>query len=166
MGGPLYFINVTIHVMAAMLWIGGMFFFALVGAPALREVEPPQMRARLFATLGRRFRKIGWIAIAILLLTGVGNLYFRGLLTSDAMFNVAFWQTRYGHTLAWKLTSVLAMLVVSAIHDFVSGPRASRAPAGSDEALRLRIHAARLARINAIIGLIVVIAAVRLARGG
>ena len=44
----LYFINVTIHVFAALLWLGGMFFLAAVGAPVLRRVEPPALRAELF----------------------------------------------------------------------------------------------------------------------
>ena len=36
----LYYINVTIHVLAAMLWLGGMFFLGAVGAPVLRAIEP------------------------------------------------------------------------------------------------------------------------------
>ena len=48
-----YLVNVTIHVFAALFWLGGMFFLALVGAPVLRKVEPPELRARLFQQLGR-----------------------------------------------------------------------------------------------------------------
>jgi copper resistance protein D len=76
----LYYVNVTIHVLAAMLWLGGMFFLGIVGAPALRSVEPPPLRQRLFQELGSRFRRIGWLAIAVLVTTGVFNLYFRGWL--------------------------------------------------------------------------------------
>jgi copper resistance protein D len=74
----LYYVNVTIHVLAAMLWLGGMFFLGIVGAPVLRSVEPPPLRQRLFQELGSRFRRIGWLAIAVLVTTGVFNLYFRG----------------------------------------------------------------------------------------
>jgi len=41
----MYYLNVTIHVLAAMVWLGGMLFFAAVGAPVLRKVESPQLRA-------------------------------------------------------------------------------------------------------------------------
>jgi len=58
------------------------------------------------------------------------------------------------------------MIVVSAVHDFWLGPLAGRLPAGTAEALRTRRRAAWLARINAIIGIVIVAAAVRLARGG
>jgi putative copper resistance protein D len=161
----LYLLNVTLHVLAAMLWLGGMFFLAVVGAPALREVEPPELRARLFAQVGR-FRGVGWAAIAVLVATGVGNLAFTGAFRGGAILRAELWATPYGHTLAWKLASVAAMIVVSAVHDFWLGPLAGRLPAGTPEALRMRRRAAWLARINAIIGILIVAAAVRLARGG
>jgi putative copper resistance protein D len=162
----LYYLNVTIHVLAALLWLGGMFFFALVGAPALRAIEPPEVRAKLFRVLGERFRTIGWWAIAILLVTGAINLHFRGWLTAEVWSNAAFWKSRMGMALAWKLGAVATMVALSAFHDFVAGPAASRLTPGSPAALEARRRAALLARVNAVMGLIVVIAAVRLARGG
>jgi uncharacterized membrane protein len=76
-----YFVSVTIHVLAAMLWLGGLLFLAAVGAPVLRRVEPASLRAELFERLGTQFRNVGWVAIAVLVVTGVANLYFRGLST-------------------------------------------------------------------------------------
>lgn len=162
--GLAYFSSVTLHVLAALLWLGGMFFLAVVGAPLLRGVEPPQLRQRLFQQLGMRFRTVGWIAIAILLVTGTLNLHFRGWL--PLMGRADFWRTAVGHTLALKLLAVTTMVTVSAIHDFIDGPRAGRAAPGSPRALRMRRRASIMARVNAIVGLVVVIAAVRLARGG
>jgi copper resistance protein D len=162
----LYFVNVTVHVLAAMFWMGGMFFLALVGAPALRAVESPELRQQLFQALGVRFRTAGWWAIGVLVVTGVINLHYRHWLQWHGLLgNPAFWRTGQGHTLALKLSTVAVMIVVSAVHDFVTGPRAGRARPGSPEARRLRTQAAWLARINAMLGLVVVIAAVRLARG-
>lgn len=62
--------------------------------------------------------------------------------------------------------AVAAMVTISALHDFVHGPRAGRAAPGSPEAIALRKRAALYARLNAILGVLLVIAAVRLARGG
>ncbi len=160
----LYFTNITIHVLAAMLWLGGMFFLAVVGAPVLREVESPALRQKLFQVLGERFRAVGWIAIAILLVTGTLNLYFRGWLSAVLSGNRAFWGTTTGIALAWKLAAVAVMVATSAIHDFVIGPRAGRVPPGSPEAIRLRRWSALGARLNAIVGLVLIVAAVRLAR--
>ncbi|HEX6308136.1 MAG TPA: DUF4149 domain-containing protein [Longimicrobiales bacterium] len=162
----MYFLNVTIHVFAALLWLGGMFFLAVVGAPVLRRVEPPELRAQLFRRLGEQFRLVGWIAIAVLLITGTLNLYFRGMLSLDVLGSSVFWTTPYGRALGWKLGAVTAMLIVQAVHDFGVGPSASRLAAGTPEMLATRRRAALLARLSALFGIIVVIAAVRLARGG
>ena len=163
----LYFASVTVHVLAAMLWLGGMFFLGVVGAPVLRAIEPPALRQRLFQQLGLRFRRAGWWAIAVLLATGVANLHLRGWLRWDGLLGApAFWRTSVGHALAAKLAAVLVMLVVSAVHDFVLGPAAGRAPSGSSAAAALRRRAAWLARINALVGVALVVAAVRLARAG
>ncbi|HEX6134672.1 MAG TPA: DUF4149 domain-containing protein [Longimicrobiales bacterium] len=162
----MYFLNVTVHVFAALLWLGGMFFLAVVGAPVLRRVEPPELRAQLFRRLGEQFRVVGWIAIAILLITGTLNLHFRGMLSLAVLGSGPFWGTPYGRALAWKLGAVTAMLIVQAVHDFAVGPAASRLAAGTPEMLAVRRRAALLARLSALFGIIVVIAAVRLARGG
>lgn len=160
----LYLLNVTVHVLAALLWLGGMLFLAAVGAPVLRTVEPPALRAELFRRLGQRFRTVGWIAIGALVATGILNLHFSAALSR--LNDAGFWGTRYGHALAWKLAAVAVMITISAVHDFVLGPRASSLRPGTPESLRARGRAAWLARINAVVGIVVVVAAVRLARGG
>jgi putative copper resistance protein D len=161
-----YWVSVTLHLLAALLWLGGTFFLAVVGAPVLRRVEPSELRAELFRRIGVAFRRVGWVSIAILLVTGVLNLHFRGLLRSSVLGSSLFWASRYGQALAWKLGCVAAMVVLSALHDFVVGPAASRYPAESAAALRNRRAAAWLARAGAAVGLVLVMAAVRLARGG
>lgn len=163
----LYYANVTIHVLAAMLWLGGMFFLGIVGAPVLRHIEPPPLRQRLFQELGSKFRSVGWSAIAVLVVTGVFNLYFRGWLHWRGVLGAReFWRTTTGHALVAKLVAVVLMISISAIHDFVHGPRAGRAQPGSPAAIAMRKRAALLARLNAMLGIVLVIAAVRLARGG
>jgi len=159
----LYYINVVVHVLAAVIWLGGLFFFALVGAPVLRSIEPAALRASLFQQLGERFRLVGWIAIGILLITGVLNLYFRGVLNAD-LWSPVFWGTRFGRFLGLKLAAILGMLVLQLFHDFQLGPAASRAPAGSEESIRLRRRAAVVARLSALLGLVILIAAVFLVR--
>ncbi|HPV77375.1 MAG TPA: hypothetical protein PLX31_20905, partial [Gemmatimonadaceae bacterium] len=62
----LYFTLVTLHILAAVTWIGGVLFIALVGAPALRTVEPPSLRTALWEAIGLRFRTVGWGAVILL----------------------------------------------------------------------------------------------------
>ncbi len=161
----LYHINITVHILAAFLWLGGLFFFGAVGAPVLRRVEPASLRKELFRQIGEQSRRVGWVAIAVLLVTGVLNLHFRGLLTWDVLGRASFWDGSYGTALAVKLFSVLGLLIGSAIHDFVIGPAAGRADPDSDEALRLRRLSAWTGRINALLGVVLIVAAVVLTRG-
>jgi hypothetical protein len=58
------------------------------------------------------------------------------------------------------------MVTLSAFHDFVHGPAASRSAPGSTAALAMRRRAALLGRVNAVLGAALVYFAVRLARGG
>ena len=162
----LYYLNVTIHVLAAMLWLGGMFFLGAVGAPVLRRIEPATLRVELFTRLGERFRVVGWWTIGVLLVTGTINLYYRGVLTGGVWADAGFWSSGYGTALGWKLGAVAVMVTVSGLHDFVFGPAAGRTKPGAPEAMALRRKAMMMARANAIVGVILVGAAVRLARGG
>jgi hypothetical protein len=65
-----------------------------------------------------------------------------------------------------KIVLVAVMLVLSAIHDFSLGPRASLLDPESPEAGRLRRLSVALARFNGVFALALVYVAVRLARGG
>jgi uncharacterized membrane protein len=160
-----YLWAVALHVLAATLWIGGMLFFALA-APVLRGVHDDALRAGLFDALGRRFRVVGWICVAALLLSGVAQLRMRG------WWGGGFWNadsllgTPVGRALLWKLVVVVSMVFVQALHDFRLGPRAGTAVPGSDEARALRRRAAGLARLNAVLAVLLVYIAVRLGRGG
>ena len=148
------------------MWLGGTFFLALVGAPVLRRVEPASLRSELFQRVGARFRIVGWVANAVLIGTGALNLELRGLLDAATLGDPEFWRRPFGRALAWKLGLVTTTVALAAVHDFVLGPRASRLPPGSPEALASRRAAAWLARGNAMLGIVLVAVAVRLSRGG
>jgi uncharacterized membrane protein len=160
----LYYLNITVHVLAALVWLGGMFFLALVGAPVLRSVENPELRQRLFDQLGYRFRSVGWIALGVLLVTGVVNLWYRGALSMAMWRDPGFTGSTWTKALEIKLAAVTVMLVVEAYHDWVLGPRAGQVKAGSPEAMALRKRASVFARVSALAGVVIILAAVRLAR--
>jgi putative copper export protein len=162
---PYYYVSVTAHVLAAMLWLGGMLFLAAVAAPVLRTVDP-ETRRTMYDRIGTRFRTVGWICIAVLVVTGIVNLWFRGFLHAGLLAEAAFWASPFGRALAWKLAMVGVMLVASALHDFWLGPAAGRHAPGTPAALRLNRAASWLARLNALAGIVLIVAAARLARGG
>jgi putative copper export protein len=101
----------------------------------------------------------------ILLITGVANLRFRGLLAPPFHGGRDFWTTPIGQVLAWKLVLVLAMVTIGAVHDFWLGPLSGELDAGSKEHIRVRTLVARLGRLNVVLGILVVYFATRLIRG-
>jgi uncharacterized membrane protein len=64
----------TLHVLGAVLWVGGMGFALLALRPALAAIEPPQRLLVHQGTL-KRFFLIVWHAMPILLLTGYALLF-------------------------------------------------------------------------------------------
>lgn len=160
----MFFTLVTVHVLAAMVWVGGVLFLVLVGAPVLRRLEPPELREQLFDTLGMRFRYVGWLAVAVLIVTGTAILWVRGWLTMELFGASAFWRSPAGNALAWKLGAVVAMIVLNAGHDIALSPGRAKALRASPEWPATRRRLVLMARAGTLAALIVVIAAVRLAR--
>ena len=164
----MYQLSVLVHFLAAMVWVGGMLFLALVVVPAARTL-PPAERSALFQLVGPRFRTVGWACIALLLLTGGVNVAYRGV-TWDKLYTPDLWASEFGRVLALKLGVIVVMLALSLYHDFDLGPASVRAhqAAGarpSAEALALRKRASRLGRITTLLALIVVALGVMLVRG-
>ena len=59
-----------LHVVAAIVWIGGMFFAYQVLRPSVGGIEPPPERLKLWGRVFERFFKWVWIAIIVLLASG------------------------------------------------------------------------------------------------
>jgi uncharacterized membrane protein len=113
--GALYAASVWIHVVAATAWVGSMIFFSAVVVPVLRRGELRDAAPALVARVGNRYRRFGWIALAVLLLTGASNLYFRGI-GFHLLASSDFWQTSFGRALGWKLGFVAVVLVLTGAH--------------------------------------------------
>lgn len=163
----LYLISVWLHIVAAVVWIGGTIFLALVLIPAIRRPEFGSLALALIRWTALRFRMIGWLCFFLFIITGTANLIFRGFAWSD-ISNPLFWQESFGAVLAAKLAIVVAILALSAIHDFVIGPRAAaswQVDAKSAETARLRKQSVWIARINLLLALIAVALGTMLVRG-
>ncbi len=67
---------VSLHILAAIVWIGGMFFAVLVLRPAAGPLEPPE-RLALWRRVFARF--FPWVWLSLVVLLGTGNwMIFEG----------------------------------------------------------------------------------------
>jgi uncharacterized membrane protein len=64
----------AVHVLCAVLWVGGMFFAYVVLRPSLAVLEPPQ-RLALHAQVFRRFFLVVWHAMPLIILTGLVMMF-------------------------------------------------------------------------------------------
>jgi putative copper export protein len=154
------FLNVWLHILAAVIWIGGMLFLSLIAVPVLRRIEAPLVRRDLFRAMAQRFRGLVWICIAILVLTGIGNVVYYGNTTAGSP---------YMTVLHIKLGLVAVLVMMGLFHDFVIGPRAVRAmsrdglpPTGTD--LLMVALAPWIGRANLLLGIVILMLAAALTR--
>lgn len=160
-----YLISVWLHLLGAIVWIGGMVFLGVVLVPVLRERRFEPVRTAMLYRTGLRFRWMGWIVLALLVLTGITNLGFRGYVWADAV-NGSLWAGPWGRVLAWKIGLVVVVLIGSALHDFYLGPRAARLlEAEEPGAESLRRVASYAGRVMLLLSLIILALAVMLVRG-
>ena len=152
---------VWVHLLAAVVWVGGMVFLSLVLVPVLKQDPFASQRGALIRAAAMRFRFVVWVAIAVLLMTGPLLALHRGILLADP----AGWPSIF----SVKLSLVILLLALTAAHDFWLGPRLSeilRKPDASrlNDERRLVAWASWLPRLSLLVALAVLAFAVALAR--
>jgi len=108
-----------LHLLAATVWVGGSLAIPLVITPVIRSRLPPDKRVELIAAMGQRFRPFAWSALLVLALTGVR----RAMLALGADPWTALHATSYGQALRAKILLFIVLVLITALHDFVLGPR-------------------------------------------
>src|SRR6266581_6244296 len=108
-----------LHLVAAALWVGGMFSIATTYVPVLRRLSVAE-RAHALVTMLPYYSL--WAVLGVLLMAATGPL--------SATVELSSWEqflsTAYGRVLAIKILLVGAMLLTSAFHVLVLRPRLQR----------------------------------------
>lgn len=151
----MYEIVKLLHLIAAVVWLGGLTFMLVALRPAVLALMEPQPRARLMASVWGRFFPIVLGAIVVLFVTG-SNLYttlFRAMKAANGIGSVP---------LGWNLMLVggLAMMLIFG-HIFFAGFRKFKRALGQEDwavvgAAASQIH--RLMVVNFVLGWLVIFA--------
>ena len=146
------------HLIATVVWIGGLVAMALVVWPGLRRaIDDSATFGRAIEAIDRRFRPLANLSLAVLLITGLVQMNaspnYKGFLSFGNL---------WAQAILLKHISIIGMIAVGATMNFVVQPALRRnamlAGAGVSneaEAARLRKRLDRLARIDLILGLLV-----------
>ena len=158
-------LSLMLHVIAIALWLGAMVFFLVVLGPAVYELEPRIAITTLNrGRIGLEF--ISWIAIGLLLLTGIFNLLARA-----SAATIVIGET-YAVILGVKLFFFAAMVVHHCLQVFKYAPAIADLTARLPHDLEswpepLLSHWRRwflLLKINAALGPLVVLLGLNLAK--
>ncbi|WP_236232847.1 CopD family protein [Pseudomonas tohonis] len=143
----------SVHVLAALVWVGGMFFAWMVLRPSAVQALDAPARLKLWVEVFRRFFLWVWVAVVLLPVSGVGMMHMR-----FAGFDGA---PRYVHIMMGLYIAMLALFLrVNALQlpELRRAIAAEDWPAGGAVLGRIR----RLVGINLLLGLfLVAIAAAR-----
>jgi uncharacterized membrane protein len=73
----LYTVLKVLHLMSAVLWVGGMFFAYVILRPSLTAIDAPQ-RMLLQTQVHQKFFLVVWHAMPIILVSGFLMLWYLG----------------------------------------------------------------------------------------
>jgi len=124
--GPIHALADVTHLICAMGWLGGLFCLAQL---LLRhEADADALRRVL-----RRFSRIGYWAVALLLVSGCIN----GVILVPSLAKLV--GTAYGRVLMVKIALALVMVAIALVNRFRLTPRIFAADASGVRALRLSV---------------------------
>ncbi|MDF3130781.1 DUF2269 family protein [Kiritimatiellaeota bacterium B1221] len=160
----LYICLVWIHILCAMLWVGGMLFMTLMLIPALRGLKDPQLMRSLMQSVGKLYHRWGWGSLIVLFITGFMLLDYRGI-SHTQLASSEFWQSPFGTTLAWKLSFFVLVAVFSVIHDVSAIKSSKRENPTPEHRSKDRKLASWLGRVTLLCSLAIVVLGIMLVRG-
>src|SRR5262245_18690314 len=103
-------LNYWLHLLATIVWIGGLAALTLVGWPGLLKSAEPDSAQPLMESIERRFRPYANISLIVLVATGIIQMsdepHYNGLLVLNSVWTWA---------LLGKHIVIGAMIVISLI---------------------------------------------------
>lgn len=136
----------AVHLVCAVIWVGGMFFALAVLRPSLAGLEPAQ-RVAVHNRVFRRFFLVVWHAMAIIIVSGYAMVWLM-----YGGFAHLPWNVNAMQALGWVMAIIFGVI-------FFSPYRRFRAAASTARAAQAGERIRRLIAANLILGLIVVVIA-------
>lgn len=157
-----------LHVIAAVVWVGGNLILAMVIVPHFKQSLPPVQRIQLLTQIGKRFEPVVWGCIGVLFFTGIVNIFFAVDLTTPTPISNAFMRT-----LLIKIVLFFVLVILTVLHSMIFAPRLAAAVETLDPALEelppevkpLRTQMSVISSLMGVVSLLILLAAVALRMG-
>lgn len=137
-------IAITLHLLAAVIWIGGMFFAHMVLRPSALQLLEPPLRLSLWNSCFKRFFLWVWLSVILLPVTGYWMVFeiYGG-------FDQSGWPTRIMHISGLIMIVLFLYLFSSPYRNFKRYIAEQNYPAAGDPLARIRT----IVGTNLVIGL-------------
>lgn len=118
----------VLHVLAVVVWIGGVAMVTIVILPAIATTASPGERLRTFESLERRF---AWVARIMTLITGLSGLYMVWKLDLWARFSEPSYWWMHAMVFVWAVFSFVLFVAEPLFLHRVFAARVQHDPEGS-----------------------------------
>jgi len=155
-------INQFLHILATVVWIGGIVMILLVILPGAKAALESPMQSRLMKDVAKRFTPMANISILALIVTGIVITYYEKNFTSILDFN-----NTWNVILFIKHLLVALMIVIHFYRGLILNPKIGRlssqvnesqvTPSLSSQVVMLQKFSLNLVKTNFVLGLIVLL---------
>jgi uncharacterized membrane protein len=145
-----------LHILGVAMWVGPQFFLFIAAVPAVRTIDDTAARARVMRKISTRFGWMAWAALLLIVLTGISNLFQLG---ADTAIDLGSPDYRWYHVFTFKMVLMGAMVILTAVHTFVIGPRQlalMESGESGGEAVRMRRVSIALSSVALLLSIVVV----------
>jgi len=139
-------IAIALHVIAAAVWVGGMFFVLVVFRPAMQALDPEPRLQAMAITLRKFFP---WVWMAILILLGTGYYLVESVFGG---FGSVSTHIHIMHGLAWIMVILFAVMYFGPNKKLRAAAASSDAPTAVASLGKIRT----IVMINFVLGLVVI----------
>lgn len=140
----------TLHTLAAVVWVGGMFFAHMALRPALMA-EDPGTRLGIWSRVFPRFFAWVWLSVIVLPVTGYLMVFW-----DFGSFEAAGLHVRIMHGVNWVMIALFAFLFFKPYQGLKAAVQAQDWPTGARHLNLIR----RIVTTNLVLGLFVIVAGV------
>ena len=126
----MYDLLVVVHVVSAAVWVGGVVALTFVAVPVAQR-QTGLVRGELLRDFGRRWRPIGWGALALAIATGIPVAEHWNAFDREVLLD-----TRFGRLLLVKVGLVALLIALSVAHSRLGSVLARQIRGGRDPSAR------------------------------
>ncbi|MCZ7582038.1 MAG: hypothetical protein M5R36_01195 [Deltaproteobacteria bacterium] len=162
----LYLFDVYVHLLSAVILVGGGLFHLMFIGPILRGPDYQSVAGKIGAFVAKRWMIVRWHCLTLLTVTGFLALWYRGISPLD-LFRGATYSNSYAHIAVTKIVVVILAVALNAFIDFSLAKEMRRlmSEGRMEEAKTYGARIQAVVRVIVVVGLILVMLGLLLTRG-